>query len=145
MNYRLRSKITGFSMIEVLVSLLVLSIGLLGLARLQARLWSNATDLTSTSEALSLATAAAERFETGWSNRSATGTSLNEALAGNAETYDATLSVSEPSPEVRLRVDLQWDNQNGTHSMQLPSTILQPALNADVRWVLLRDYQVFPR
>jgi Tfp pilus assembly protein PilV len=46
----------GISLIEALITLLVLSIGLLGLGQLQARLWSSSAKLHATSNAYLLGT-----------------------------------------------------------------------------------------
>ena len=47
----MKTKLRGFSLIEAMIASLVLSVGLLGLARLQAQLWSSAAQLHATTAA----------------------------------------------------------------------------------------------
>jgi type IV pilus modification protein PilV len=126
----------GFSLIEALVSVLVLSIGVLGLCRLQAQLWSSSSALHAAAAAKLLASSYLEKTVTS----QLTGIDLNQESASElvyAGTLLSTaLSVANTAEITTAEIRVQWSNQTGTHSIQLSTaTDRQPAA-ADTRWLL---------
>lgn len=87
MNERsLRNGLSGFSLIEVLVTMMILGVGLLGLAGLQARAVNAEVDSFSRSQALTLLSDIADRIAT---NRV-------EAKKGSASAYNTATVYGTP-------------------------------------------------
>lgn len=125
----------GFSMIEALVTLLVLSIGLLGLGRLQAGLWRSGGDLHAAQTAFLVAQ---NRLE---SER------LNSRLqwpARSAPADDPAYRVDVahtplPAPSSALtatRVSLHWRRPAGEQSLELTAVRDRGSHPEDSRWLL---------
>ena len=126
----------GFSLIEALVSLLVLSIGVLGLCRLQAQLWSTSNALHAAAAANLLASSHLEKTVT----TLLTGIDLDQDSASElvyAGTLMSTeLSVANTAEITTVEIRVQWSNQSGTHSIQLSSATDGHPAAADTRWLL---------
>ena len=130
----------GFSLIEALISLVVLSIGLLGLAQLQARLWSASAELHSSDEAYLLAgnyleqSAIAQLFAIDLSADSVT------HVAGSATQFVVNLTLTEePEQIAEARVQVEWEHQSGLRSLTLDTAIYSNARAADNRLLLAVD------
>ena len=129
----------GFSLIEALISLVVLSVGLLGLAQLQARLWSASAELHSSDEAYLLAgnsleqLAIAQLFTV---DLSADGTTQ---VTGSATQFVVDLTLTELEQIAEARVQVEWEHQSGLRSLTLDSAIYTRARAADNRMLLAAD------
>lgn len=100
MTFRSNTRQQGFGMIEVLVAILVIAIGLLGIAGLQARATSSEFESYQRSQAVSLAFDMAERIRTNRANKgyfkaisnALTGTGYVGTVDGNNYALDCSLT-----------------------------------------------------
>ncbi|MEA2080622.1 MAG: prepilin-type N-terminal cleavage/methylation domain-containing protein [Pseudomonadota bacterium] len=126
----------GFSLIEAMVSVLVLSIGLLGLCRLQAQLWSSSNALHASAAANLLASSYLEKAVAS----QLTGIDLNQDSASElvyAGTLLSTaLSVANTAEITEAEIRVQWSNQTGAHSIQIGTATDSHPAAADTRWLL---------
>lgn len=126
----------GFSLIESLVSLLILSIGVLGLCRLQAALWSNSNALHAAAMAGLLARDQLEKTVT--SELTDIGHNRDEVAefvyAGNPFSTAASITRTDAVSVAEVRV--QWTDHTGTHSMTLATATSSRPTAADSRWLL---------
>nr|WP_087024285.1 prepilin-type N-terminal cleavage/methylation domain-containing protein [Thaumasiovibrio subtropicus] len=89
------NKQKGFSLLESLISLIVLSVGILGLIRLQTFVDQKADYALNSLEALALAESQLELYRTRSSNSSATNTLYFDGASMAANTYpESNISVS---------------------------------------------------
>jgi type IV pilus modification protein PilV len=128
----------GFSLIEALVSLLILSIGVLGVCRLQATLWSSSVALHAAAMAGLLARDQLEKAVTA----ELTGVRHNQGgvarfvYAGSSFTSATSISHTEAITAAEVRV--QWSDHTGSHSMALATATRGQPTAADSRWLLPR-------
>jgi Tfp pilus assembly protein PilV len=132
----MRKNTTGFSLIEALMTLLVLSIGLLGLGQLHARLWITAGELHTSADAGLLAANLTEIVSVAWlaeAEKQSAATLLEPVIHAEISQYQV------PPPRDFLTVtdvDLHWTAPSGGHSLSLETlrnTRLDPL---DTRWLL---------
>ena len=128
----------GFSLMEALISLLVLSVGLLGLGQLQAALWKSAGQLYAESEAYVLSASYLERglsagaTETGaQDNRSA------PSVSGYTE-FDSVVQVEQRGWLTEVNVASHWQDTSGAHTVRLGTGVYRPDIS-DSRWLLDPD------
>lgn len=101
-------RITGFSLVEVLVTIVILLIGLLGLAGLQGRALNAQMESYQRSQALILLKDMADRIEANRANAAAyVTTGLNPAYLGtdNAEETNCSAKTTR-----QLRDSCEWNN-----------------------------------
>lgn len=126
----------GFSLIESLVALLVVSIGLLGLGQLQARLWAGAGELHTAGSAFLLAESLLEITPVSW-----LADTRKQAHAALFEPGFHTRITRYPlpaasAPLTATRVDVHWSSPTGDASLSLVRS-LNPGLDPlDTRWLL---------
>ncbi|MGF1688815.1 prepilin-type N-terminal cleavage/methylation domain-containing protein [Photobacterium japonica] len=114
------SKYKGFSLIEVLVSMLVLGVGVLGLIKLQTYMEVKSDNALTTIDALYLAEEKLETFRTR-SQSAATGTMLYSAITSGSESLtvagkpaDRIVAVIDDSPVVgskKITVTVGWNDR----------------------------------
>jgi len=126
---------TGFSLIEALVSVLVLSIGLVSLAQLQARLWSAAGDRHSTGLAYRVAVSELDRSLYSFSMAPASSASSASEFAGPSARFKAVTTTGADPVAPALRTLVEWGDRSGSRSIHL-HTGASPATAADLRWLL---------
>lgn len=129
----------GFSLIEAMVSVVVLSVGLLGLAQLQARLWSASGDLHSTDEAYLLASNALEKSIIAQMIAADLITDTAAQIAGSAALFAVDLSLTQQEPLSAATVRIEWEHQSGIRSLTLDSAIYTNARASDNRLLLAVD------
>lgn len=121
----------GFALIEALVTLLVLSIGLLGLGQLQARLWRGGGDLHAGQTAFLLTQDTLE---------SARLDKPPPPRESSDNTYRLELERAPlPAPLSGLtttRVTLRWRRPSGEQSLALAATLDTATRPEDARWLL---------
>ena len=129
----------GFSLMEALISLLVFSIGMLGLGQLQARLWVNSGNIHSANQALLIAENITELVE------------LKVLITpGNAlrPTLPAYLSPSEFNYEQSVlasglvtttAVQVLWQRPSGADSTTLQTSFISGFLARDAAWLSPKD------
>jgi type IV pilus assembly protein PilV len=126
----------GFSLVEALVTLLVLSIGLLGLAQLQVRLWRSSTDLHAMQSAV---LAAHDLLEARTFNGSA-GAGRPALPQAVGKSYFTEITTNNPSPTakqlVATNLKLHWRESSGEKSVNLTATRNQGIDPKDTRWLL---------
>ena len=129
----------GFSLIEALISVVVLSIGLLGLMQLQARLWSASSDLHSSDEAYLLAGNRLEKFAIARLFAVDPSTDSAEQLAGPATRFVVNLSLTKQEQLAEARVRVEWEHQSGFCSLTLDTAIHTNSRASDNRLLLAVD------
>lgn len=122
-------KYSGFTLIEAMVSVLVISIGFLGLASLQSRLWSASSLLHSTSQAYMLASSQLEQAQTPWVT---TRSIINRA---SSTIFTHNLMTTSVEKLNRHEVSVRWDIQSGQQLVELNSYSFTTDL-VDTRWLL---------
>ncbi len=129
----------GFTLIEAMISLVVLSIGLLGLAQLQARLWSASGDLHSTDEAYLLASNTLEKSAIAQMIAADLITDTTAQITGSATLFAVDLSLTKQQQLTEATVRVEWEHQSGLRSLALDSTIYTNAPASDNRLLLALD------
>lgn len=134
MNVRQR----GFSLMEALISLLVLSVGLLGLGQLQAALWKSAGQLYALSEAYLLSTSYLERgLSAGATERDAQENRSSASASGYTE-FDAVVQLERQGWLTEMDVASHWQDTSGANTVRLRTAVYQPP-GGDSRWLLDPD------
>ena len=131
--------LSGISLIEAMVTLLVLSIGLLGLGQLQARLWSSSSELHATSNAWLLGTTSLEILTARHiiSPDLIASPPLQVTHAGTLFNTAVSLSEHDQLPEAEIRV--VWEDRSGSQSIRLESITGTVSRASDTRWLLSTD------
>jgi prepilin-type N-terminal cleavage/methylation domain-containing protein len=129
----------GFTLIEAMVTVVVLSIGLLGLVQLQARLWSASGDLHSTDEAYLLASNTLEKSAIAQMITADLIADTRAQLAGSATLFAVNLSLTQQQQLAEARVRVEWEHQSGPRSLALDSAIYTNSRASDSRLLLAVD------
>ncbi|MGF1761081.1 prepilin-type N-terminal cleavage/methylation domain-containing protein [Photobacterium sagamiensis] len=127
------SKSKGFSLIEVLISLVVLSVGVLGLVKLQTYMEVKSENALHSIDALHLAEQKLELFRTR-SQSAATGTMLYSSIVNSTEslsmvgtTVSREVTVEGDTPVAgakKVNVAVSWtDRWNNTQTVALDTVI----------------------
>ena len=129
----------GISLIEALITLLVLSIGLLGLGQLQARLWSSSGRLHATSNAYLLGMEYLEIL----SARQMIAPDLIadpplQALRAGT-LFNVAVSLSEDEPLTEAKVRVVWTDRSGPQAVWLESVTNAVSSASDTRLLLPAD------
>ena len=129
----------GFTLIAALITLVVLGIGLLGLAQLQARLWAASADLHASDDAQLLADNTLEKFRIA---QTIDGNSIADygVETGRSATHfkvDLALSRREQLTEARVHVD--WQRRSESRSLRLAGAIYTASQASDSRLLLAVD------
>ena len=129
----------GFSLMESLISLLVFSIGMLGLGQLQARLWVSSGNIHSANQALLIAENVTELIE------------LNELVTQTDELtpiFPAYLSPPEFNYEQSVlasgltttaTVQVLWQRPSGADSTTVQTSFSTGFLARDAAWLSPKD------
>jgi len=126
----------GFSLIEALVALLVVSIGLLGLGQLQARLWAGAGELHTAGTAFLLAESLLEITPVSWLPAPAKQAHAALFQPGlHAEIAHYPLPATGASL-VSTRIDVRWSSPTGNASLSLGRALDAGLDPLDSRWLL---------
>lgn len=129
----------GFSLIEALVSVLVLTIGLLGLGQLQARLWSASGNLHAVGSAHLLAITRLENSVTSQLFGMGTTETAETSVTHSGTTFGTVLSVSPGEFLTETGIRIYWDTPSGSHSIQLSTDNESGSTLSDTRWLLPAD------
>jgi Tfp pilus assembly protein PilV len=135
----MKKNLRGISLIEALVTLLVLSIGLLGLGQLQARLWSSSGVLHATSNAYLLGMKYLEIL----SARQMIAPDLvavppSQTLHSGTR-FNTAVSLSEDEPLSEAEIRVVWKDRSGSQSVRLESVTGTVSRAFDTRWLLPTD------
>ena len=132
------SRQKGFSLLESLMTVVVLSIGLLGLGHLQAGLWKSAAKLHAQAEALLLGVNDLE------GSRRITPTADGKPESrltpgGSGYTVFEQHLESETDGLLRaLRSSVQWQDTDDSNTLRLQTVTYHPGAG-DSRWLLSRN------
>jgi len=129
----------GFTLIEAMVSVVVLSIGLLGLVQLQARLWSASGDLHSTDEAYLLASNTLEKSAIAQMIAADLIADTTAQVTASATLFAVNLSLTEQQQLTEATVHVEWEHQSGLRSLALDSTVYTNSHAFDNRLLLVVD------
>jgi len=124
---------------ESLVTLLVFSIAMLGLARLQARLWVNSGDLYSSDKAHLIARNIATINEISTIFPSSMASLLATQRPYIASDYNLKRSVYSSGVITASEVIVSWERPSGAVSIPLRSTFSSSPGKEDARWLLTRQ------
>lgn len=126
----------GFSLLESLILLLVLSISMLGLGQLQVRLWVKAGSLHTLDEAYLLAVNLIEINEINSLfslNSKIDPTSLQ---TGTSSIFRQELSVLSARNSTTNKAQVSWDSLTEAESVTLLTTRYAESHTEDARWLL---------
>ncbi len=126
----------GFSLIEAMVSALVLSIGLLGLAQLQVRLQISAQQGSEYMYASMMSAGFYERFATYGLSPVADAPLADTLRVGPSARYTVTHSVSRTVRTSRNRTMIQWSIPEGTAEISTTGLFDRRASGFESRWLL---------
>jgi Tfp pilus assembly protein PilV len=128
----------GFSLMEALISLLVLSVGLLGLGQLQAELWKSAGQLYAVSEAYLLSANDLERgLSAGATELTVLANRSVRSVSGYTE-FDSVMHVAQRGWLTEMDISSHWQDTSGANSVRLRTAAYRPP-TSDSRWVLDTD------
>lgn len=125
------TKSDGFSLIEVLVSLVILSVGLIGMAKFQAAVLKGGSDSQARSEAVTIAQSKLEELKSfstlaAYNNIESSAALITEAanngntlefsVAGTSANYNVDWSITEnTAPDyLEISVTVAWNDSVGT-------------------------------
>ena len=129
----------GFSLMESLISLLVFSIGMLGLGQLQARLWVNSGNIHSANQALLIAENITELIEL------KALITLGDELAPTLPAYlsppefNYEQSVLASGLVTTTAVQVLWQRPSGADSTTLQTSFISGFLARDAAWLSPKD------
>jgi len=126
----------GFSLIESLVALLVVTIGLLGLGQLQARLWVGSGELHTAGTAFLLAESLLEITPVSWlpdTPKQAQAALFEPGLHAEIAHYPLPAAGASLAS---TRIDVHWTSPAGDASLSLLRTLNAGLDPLDTRWLL---------
>jgi prepilin-type N-terminal cleavage/methylation domain-containing protein len=109
----------GFTLIEALISLLVLSIGLLGLAQLQARLSVASSQLHASTQAWLLAGSGIERLLAADLDDPAVAQETSAVVTTPATLFATRTRLAAAGPHLDAEVQVQWEHTAGAETVRL--------------------------
>lgn len=143
----MNSRGEGFSLVEAMVALVILSVGLLALARFQGSVTQASAQAKARTEALRLAQGKIETFR-GFASLSALVGLANAPSGANTETVTGTNAIftrtwrweTTALPAYRsLGVTVRWQDQRGImHTVALKTRLssVEPSEAGNVLWLL---------
>ena len=123
---------------EALISLLVLSVGLLGLGQLQAALWKSAGQLYALSEAYLLSASYLERGLSAGATEPAAQENRSARSASGYTEFDTFVQVEQRGWLKEMNVASHWQDTSGENTLRLRTAVYQAAIS-DSRWLLDPD------
>ena len=126
----------GFSLMEAMICVLVLSVGLLGLARLQARLWSASEQLHTSADAYLISRNYLEELSTPFSDLFPVGKNGSLATVTGNSSYTSTFAVTQHDSLRETVVATRWQDPGGGHEIRLRTLNPLTSSAPDSRWLL---------
>ncbi|HHJ15922.1 MAG TPA: hypothetical protein ENJ80_04410 [Gammaproteobacteria bacterium] len=129
----------GFSLIEALLTVLVLSIGLLGLGQLQARLWVASGQLHAQNTAYQLGS---NRLEMAAAALLITPDLIPDPplqVPGIGTLYDTRLLITADGQLSKAQIRITWSVPSGSESVTLATAMERMARTSDTRLLLPVD------
>lgn len=129
----------GFSLIEAMISVLVLSVGLLGLAQLQARLSMASLRLQASTQAWVLGASGIEHalmLEAGTAN----GTKEPSTIVVTPATrFETTIGLARTERLINTELRVRWEDPSGKNEVRL-ATLANTETDATATRLLLSSY-----
>ena len=113
MRHWLRTKQTGFSLVEVLVVLMIISVGILPIAVVQHRARREVSEADQYTQALNVAQAQMERIKGQGFGVAASDSGQAGRIVWNAQVTNVAFGLD------RIQVTTSWNNGDGTQSLTL--------------------------
>ncbi|MCO6413922.1 MAG: prepilin-type N-terminal cleavage/methylation domain-containing protein [Thiogranum sp.] len=129
----------GFSLIEAMISVLVLSVGLLGLAQLQARLSMASLQLQASTQARVLGASGIEHalmLETGAANAA---DEASAVVVTPATRFETTTELTRTERLIATQLRVRWEDPAGKHEVHL-ETLANAETDAIASRLLLPSY-----
>lgn len=129
----------GFSLMESLISLLVFSIGMLGLGQLQARLWVSSGNIHRANQALLIAENIIEiiEFNTSFTQSIALTPTLPAYLSPPEFNYEQSTLASGLTTTTAVQV--LWQRPSGADSTSLQTSFISGFPAKDAAWLSPKD------
>ena len=133
----MHSHLRGFTLIEAMITVLVLGIGLLGLGTLQARLMASSGDLHTGTDAYRLASSWLERFsyQVAIDDISAVNTRPIQ-VTQRAAHFDTIPGLSSTPALSTGSIVVEWSTRVGPQSIRLQMSACTKAPLSDRLWLL---------
>jgi len=128
----------GFTLMEALLSVLILSVGLLGLGRLQAALWKSAGQLYAQSEAYLLSTSYLEHGLPAIPTQLGSEEIQYVHSVTGYTVFDSILHTGQQGLFTEIDISSTWRDTAGTNTVRLHTAIYRPDTR-DSRWLLSLD------
>lgn len=116
-------KSSGFSLIEVLVSLVILSVGLIGTAKFQAATLKSGSDSQARSEAVTIAQSKLEEFKSFKTIAAYNNIESSEALIEEAEDEGETLEFSVDGTSAEYSIDWSITENTAPNYLEITVTV----------------------
>ena len=126
----------GFSLMEALLTVLVLSVGLLGLGQLQVRLWAADGDLHTLADAYLLGENLLEISRSAWLPAGTTQTLIQQADPAIRATLEQPEPAAGDGPVTAFTTDVRWQRPSGNYSLSLDTRANGAIASGDARWLL---------
>ncbi|GMQ88271.1 MAG: hypothetical protein BMS9Abin08_1507 [Gammaproteobacteria bacterium] len=135
----MKNHLRGISLIEALITLLVLSIGLLGLGQLQAHLWSSSGKLHATSNAYLLGTTVLEMLTAKRIIAPDLIADPPSQILRSGTLFNTTVSLSENEQFSEADIRVVWGDRSGSLVINLESITDTVSRAYDTRLLLPVD------
>jgi len=129
----------GISLIEALITLLVLSIGLLGLAQLQSRLWSGSGRLHASGNAYLLGSEYLEIMLARQMISPVLAAMPPLQLQRAGTLFSSVTSINRNAQLAAAEIRIEWQNRSGPGAISLESTASIATRFSDTRLLLPAD------
>lgn len=128
---------TGFSLTEALITLLVLSIGWLGLGQLQTRLSIATLNRSSAAYAQLIQSTYYEKTVSYDISDIQDNPPSTERLSTPSNIYNVQISRSTDTPQRDTTIRIEWEEVGDTRTEVIPLTLSSGSVPSDTRWLLL--------
>jgi len=126
----------GISLIEALITLLILSIGLLGLGQLQARLWSASGKLHATSNAYLMGATYLEIFSAKQTIAPDLTADPPMKVLRAGTLFNAETSLSDDGQLTKAEIRIEWEDPGGSEIIRLETVADTVSRTSDTRLLL---------
>ncbi|HFD80829.1 MAG TPA: hypothetical protein ENK05_10645 [Gammaproteobacteria bacterium] len=126
----------GLSLLEALVTVLVLDIGLLGLGRLQLQLWRAATEIRSETHAIMLASSELELLHYLLSTDTDAPIPAFRDQRDGGSVFHSRVSMHPASTLAAVTAEVSWQSRGASRSVRLDTVVSTAARIRDSRWLL---------
>lgn len=126
----------GFSLIEAMISALVVSVGLLGLARLQGQLWASMGQVHTSTAAYRVGRDTVERLHSSIDDGEPLRAKRSFQSASAGAPLRTRVEMIQHAQWMEAKLHTRWEDAKGQQSVDLTFLRDVPAPAADTRWLL---------